>query len=297
MRTVIKILGVLLGGLAVLAAIALAVVIVVSNHKLSRKYVVSVEPLEVHPTPAAIASGRHIAEIRGCSGCHGQDMGGAKIFENAAMGKMYGPNLTSGTGWLPKGFSVADWTRAIRHGVAPDGHALVLMPSQDYASLTDDDLADLIAFLRSMPAVNRASVPASLGPVARALLATGKIRLAADVIDQSASHSKSIAAGPTAEYGLYLAVTCVGCHGANFAGGKIRGGPPDWPKAQNLTPAGDLARWSEEDFVKAIRTARRPDGSELNPVMPRSFGQLNSDELRAIWLYLKTLPPAPSGGG
>ena len=101
----------------------------------------------------------------------------------------------------------------------------------------------------------------------------------------------------TVDYGRYIAVGCTGCHGDNFSGGKIKIGPPDWPPAANLTPHADgrLAKWTEEDFIRALRTAKRPDGTELNPVMPRAFAALDDVELKAIWMYLKTLPAAPTG--
>ena len=58
---------------------------------------------------------------------------------------------------------------------------------------------------------------------------------------------------------------------------------------------GRIAKWSEEDFFKAIRTQKRPDGSTINPVMPKAFGDLNDVELKAIWVFLKTLPAAATG--
>jgi cytochrome c553 len=99
------------------------------------------------------------------------------------------------------------------------------------------------------------------------------------------------------EYGRYVANGCIGCHGTNFSGGKIPVGPPDWPPAANLTPHADgrLTKWTDADFIQTLRTARRPDGSELNPVMPRLFGQMDDVELKAIWAFLQTLPAAATG--
>ena len=67
--------------------------------------------------------------------------------------------------------------------------------------------------------------------------------------------------------------------------------------AANLTPHPDgrLSKWSEQDFITAIRTAKRPDGSELNPVMPRGFGGMDDIELKALWAFFKSLPPAVQG--
>jgi cytochrome c553 len=97
------------------------------------------------------------------------------------------------------------------------------------------------------------------------------------------------------DYGHYLAASCTGCHGSNLSGGRIDIGPPDWPPARNLTPAGDIARWTEADFFQALRSHTRPDGTKLSPVMPAAFGQMNDTELTALWSYLRTLPPVPPG--
>jgi cytochrome c553 len=117
------------------------------------------------------------------------------------------------------------------------------------------------------------------------------------VIDHANVKPAVVTPAVTAEYGRYVAASCTGCHGENLSGGKIEVGPPDWPPAANLTPhaQGRISKWQEADFLKALRTAKRPDGSEINPVMPRAFGQLEEVELKAIWKYLQTLPAAATG--
>src|SRR6185312_16674901 len=99
------------------------------------------------------------------------------------------------------------------------------------------------------------------------------------------------------EYGRYLASTCTGCHNPHFSGGKIAEGPPDWPPAANLTQgAGSAIRgWGEVQFIAALRTMRDPTGRAINPVMPAIFGQMSDTEFKALWAYLLTVPPAPTG--
>jgi len=296
-RTVIKfILGAVLA-LVVVGALALALVYGLSGARLRRTYQVKVTPPALPFSTGRPEVGRHLAVTRGCTSCHGDDLAGAKVMDNSAMGRVYGPNLTGGRGGLPAGFSDLDFVRALRHGLAPDGRGLYLMPSGDFARFTDSDMADLVAYIRSVPPVDRDSVPVGVGPVARALLMAGKIRLAADVIDHDAVKPDAVVPGPTVAYGRYLAVACTGCHGPNFSGGKIEAGPPNWPHAANLTPhpSGRLSRWTEPDFFAAVRTKRRPDGTAIDPVMPAAFGQMNDMELKAIWSFLRTLPPVPTG--
>jgi len=297
MRTFLKIVAWVAGGIVGLIAVALGLVYWQSGLRLQRIYAVTVPPVRVTDDAAAIERGRHIAATRGCVDCHGQDLAGAKVIEDPAMGRLYGSNLTRGAGGLPAGYSDADFVRAIRHGVAPDGRGLFLMPSGDYAHFTENDMNDLVAYVNSVPPVDRPSVPLAIGPVARALLLAGKIRLAADEIDHASLRPDDVAPAVTVAYGRYLAAGCTGCHGANLSGGRIEIGPPDWPLAANLTPhaSGRLAAWTEADFLAALRTARRPDGTAINPVMPRAFGQMNDTELRALWAYVRTLPPAATG--
>lgn len=293
----LRLLGYTLGVLLVLVGFAVGIVYFVSATKLQKTYAVTPRAVPIPADAAALARGKHIAETRGCIDCHGKDLAGAKVIDDPAMGKLYGPNVTKGKGGRIADYGDDDWVRAIRHGVGRKGRALLLMPSAEYAHFSDEDLGAVIAYVKTVPAVDRDSVPVSPGPVARALLVAGKLKLAADEIDHANLHPASVPAGITLEYGRYLSVGCTGCHGANFSGGKIDIGPPDWPPAANLTPhpSGRLAKWSEDDFLRTLRTAKRPDGTELSPVMPRNFANLNDVELKALWMYLKTLPPAVTG--
>jgi mono/diheme cytochrome c family protein len=292
----LKIVSRSLAALAILIALVAATVYLRSNARLHRLYHVVVPRPDVPTDAAAVEMGHHLAISRGCLSCHGQDLAGAVVIDDPAMGRISGPNLTRGRGGLPR-FSDEDFVRAIRHGVAADGHGLFLMPSADYSRMTENDVVDLIAYVKSVPPVDRESPPLRVGPVSRALLVAGKFTLAADIIDHDHLKPDVVEPGPTVAYGRYLAVTCTGCHGENYSGGKIAIGPPSWPPAANLTPhpSGRLAQWTEADFVRALRTKRRPDGTELNAVMPSAFGQFTDIELEALWSFLKTLPPAPTG--
>jgi mono/diheme cytochrome c family protein len=114
--------------------------------------------------------------------------------------------------------------------------------------------------------------------------------------------------GATAEYGGYLSQhvgLCAECHTPRtgllqkpdksrlFAG--VKSPPKDFPeKPSNLTPDPDtgIGRWSEEDFMRAMRTGKDPKGEEINPFMPwPELRRMSDDDLRAIYRYLRTLPP------
>ena len=92
-------------------------------------------------------------------------------------------------------------------------------------------------------------------------------------------------------------MTCIGCHGPGLSGGPIPGVPADWPPAPNLTPGGRLSQWSEDDFIRVMRTGVTPDSKQIaNRYMPwQALGQMTDDELKALWLYLQSLPAKPTG--
>jgi cytochrome c553 len=297
MRKLLKVLGYAAAGIAAVLVAVATVVYVSSNTKLRKTYAVTPRPVLIPRDAASLARGQHIAETRGCNDCHGKDYAGAKVIEDGAMGRVYGPNLTRGKGGVVAAFHDEDWVRAIRHGVATDGHGLFIMPSEEYSHLSDDDLGAVVAYLKTVPPVDRESVPLQYGPVSRVLLTLGKMKLAAESIDHANLAPLGVPKAATVEYGRYLAHACVGCHGPNFSGGKIDIGPPDWPQARNLTPdpSGNLAHWTQADFFRAIREGRRPDGSELNSVMPRVFGGMDDVELGALFMFLRSLPPVPQG--
>ncbi len=297
MRKLLRWLFRIVGVLALLVVVLASTVYIVSSRKLHRQYDLTVPGVAVATTADARLRGRHIAEIRGCVSCHGEDLAGAKVTDDPAMGRIYGPNLTTGSGSRVIGYSNSDWVRAVRHGVARDGHPLLIMPSKDYVELSDEDLGNLLGYIQSVAAVDRPSEPVAPGPVSRALLTLGKLRLSADVIDHTIRPAATIMPALTPEYGRYLASTCTGCHNPHLSGGKITEGPPDWPAAANLTRGTGtaVAGWSEANFIQALRAGTEPSGRALSPVMPRELGKMNDLELKALWSYIQTLPPAPTG--
>ena len=285
--------------LVIVVLVLVAFVWARSTYLLHRTWHVDETALTLPTDPATIDSGRHLAITRGCTDCHGEDMGGHVMMSVPAIGQMAGPNLTRGKGGVTAAFTVADWEHAIRHGFRPDGRGLLFMPADEMNGLTDADTADLIAWLRQVPAVDRPTQPTFVGPIGRVLFVFGKLPLiAAQRIDQHATHLATIVPAPNADYGRYLAQSCTGCHGAHLSGGAIPGMPPETPKASNLTPDPEtgLGQWSKADFYRAVREGRRPDGSALDPFMPwKAIGTHNDTDLDALWAYLRTVPARPAG--
>lgn len=248
----------------------------------------------------ARARGKYLVDARyACSECHGGDFSGGVMIDAFPIGRLLGPNLTSGAGSVTTGYTPADWDRIVRHGIRRDGRP-ALMPSIDFQRMSDQELSDIVAYLQSVPPVDNVVPQPSLGPVGKWLVATGALPLS---VDEIASHTVPHAAVPppttaSVEFGRHVAGICSGCHREDFRGGPIPGGDPAWVPARNLTPHPDaLGGWTLDQFVTAMRDGRRPDGSALQAPMPlmMPYAQRMADvELEALWLFLQSLPPLPS---
>ena len=275
-----------------LILVALAMVYALSEARLRKDYAIRVAPAAIDP--ALVAEGSHLARSRGCADCHDEDFAGKVLLDEMPFGRVVGDNLTR----MPAGHGQVSvherMYRALHHGVDMDSRPLLMMPSEEFASLSSREIDALSAYFAGLAPVERELPDSALGPLGRALLVAGKLKgfVSAETIDHSMA---AIAAPPplgTLEYGRHAAQLCTGCHRADFAGGRMSHGGPDTPPAANLTPHG-LALWSERDFVTAMRTGRRPDGSEIDgKAMPwRAVGRASDLELHSIWLFLQSLPP------
>jgi mono/diheme cytochrome c family protein len=296
-RWLLRVAAVLIG----VVILSVATVYGLSQARLSHAYSIAAEALALPTDPASLEHGKHVAIISGCVDCHGPNLSGRVFFENAMVGRFVASNLTSGNGGVGGRFSDQDWIRAIRHGVRPNGHALLVMPSREFYALSDADLGPLIAYIKAVPPVDHELPSSALSPMGRVLLLALKDipLLAAERIDHTAARPVAPTPAVSAEYGGYLAVRCTGCHGDTLSGGKIPGTPPDWPPALNLTPypGSATAVWTEGEFVTALRTGVTPRGNHFDQkYMPyKVLGQMTDDELKALWLYLKSMPPREYG--
>lgn len=213
------------------------------------------------------------------------------------MGFIHSPNLTRGEGGIGGTYTDAQWETASRHGIGGDGRRLILMPSNEDQYFSDEDLGRLVAYLRTVPAVDRGVPPRKVGLLARALYAGGIFPMfPAKAVVHADEVVASVTIDSTPAYGTYLAdIGCSGCHGATFGGGAIPGGPPDWPLPANLTSSG-IGPYTQAHFVTALRDGKRPDGTAINPFMPVQATKLMTDvEIVAVYKYLKTVPAKAFG--
>ncbi|MEO5693810.1 MAG: c-type cytochrome [Usitatibacter sp.] len=297
-----KILKSSLAVLAATAGLAIAAfsgALWMGERKLERTVDVRVVPVPYTRDPRVLVLGKYLFDTRGCAECHGA-LGAGKVFVDDPKTGMVvrGPNITSGG--VTAAYSEADWVRAVRHGIAPSGRALMVMPSEDYNRFNDADFAALVAYVRSLPPASTGGAVVKLPAIVRALYGAGMIKDASEKIDHKLPPSPPVAVAVSVEHGGYVANMCIGCHGAGLSGGNIPGGPPDWPAAANITP-GEGSAMTQYDtpkkFAAMMRTGKRPDGSGVSKVMPfDAFRNLNDTDLQAMHAFLKTVPPRKAGG-
>lgn len=302
MRKFLKWLGIGFGCLIGMLLIAYVVIHIGSSTRLSKTYDIKVKPMAFYSDSNTIALGRQIGTaVTKCVDCHGDNLGG-KLFIDAPIGHLSAPNITTGEGSVVRSFKDEDWIKAIRHGISPEGRPLWVMPAEEFQNLSFEEINAIVAWVKSVPPVNNTSLTEnSLTPLGRVLFTFGQIPLLpAENVDHEAPLPPAPVPGPTVEYGRHMALTggCTGCHGATFSGGQIPGTPPDWPPARNITfdKATGIGAWSEADFFKALREGKRPNGDTISSVMPwRYTALLKDDDIRALYLYLKSQPPKAMG--
>jgi mono/diheme cytochrome c family protein len=268
--------------------------------------------ISIQRTPERLARGAYIYNLADCDGCHGQRdfsrfggpvlpgrSGAGTVFpkELGLPGRVAPPNITPD---LKTG--IGSWTdgekiRAIRDGVDKNGRTLFpMMPYEHFRYMSDEDVQSLVAYLDSLPPVIHEVPPTELDfPVSLLVKNTPKPA-------GSVSHPNLRDQLTRGKYLVNIA-GCQGCHTATLAGGeKMQFGPGMTVVSANISPdlTTGIGRWSEQDFVDKFTQYRdyvehgspKATGPESFTVMPwLNLCQLPDDDLRAIYSYIRTLPP------
>ena len=300
-----------LGAALLLFVLGLAVYVASRQHL---KFSVPLPAVAAATDPAVVERGRYVVRnLASCPICHGDPkqmeraQAGEEVplsggFEfNIPPGKFYPRNITPDPETGIGRFSDGEIARALRYGVGRDGRAL--LPFMEMQGLSDEDLTAVVSYLRSQPPV-RNDVPAHhftlLGMIVKATVL-------ANPVGPKQTPPTANPQGATVENGRYIVesvANCWSCHtqrdtktgamvGPHLGGAtmsdevnlKRTWAPP------NLTgdpTTGRLAKLSEEEFVARFRTGRVIPGS---PMPWQGFQKLREDDLRAIYRYLKTVPP------
>jgi len=226
----------------------------------------------------------------------GGEGGGQNPFPEEAFPWLVAPNISPDPETGAGRWSDDQFRRALRQGIGSDGRTLFpMMPYRLFHDMSDEDLASVIAYLRSVPPVRRqvprTTLPEPVKQSLRPLPPANEV----PAVDRSSP----------VKYGEYLTkiANCTGCHtpldargapipGMDWAGGLNLVGPWGNVHSVNLTPdPSGIPYYTEELFLKVLHTGN-PGGKPLNPIMPWGYFRKMSDEdMKAIFAYLKSLPP------
>jgi len=252
--------------------------------------------------------GEYLSNAAGCVGCHTEKKPGAAGFAGGRalatpFGTFFGPNITPHAETGIGRWTEEDLRRAIRLGERPDGaHYYPAFPYTSFTGMTDADIRDLWAYLRSIPAVDRANTPHDLRfPFnLRFTLAGWKWLFFAP----GSALAVAVPSTPAAR-GAYLANAlghCGECHTPrNFLGAMKKerlfaGGEVDGKQAPNLTPT-RLKKWNDAELKDVLATGMTPEGdmvsATMNEVVTNTLSKLSAEDLSALVAYLRSLPPQP----
>jgi mono/diheme cytochrome c family protein len=232
------------------------------------------------PSAAQLADGARQLRVLGCANCHGSRLEGRMVFDGQPFATVWAPNLTE----LAPRLGDQQFAAAIRQGIGHDGRALFIMPSEMYSRMSDEEVAAVIAAIRSAPRAGAPVSPIRWGPIGRFALATGGLRPAMDRIeDFRVRQPFDTGAGEAAGRRL-AANTCAACHGPDLGGGVAEGGgnaPPDLSVAAAYDPA---------QFRTLLRTGVPPSRRDLGlmkEVAERDFSSFTDDEVAQLHAYLR----------
>ncbi|MDK1702827.1 cytochrome c [Serratia rubidaea] len=265
-----------------------------------------------------IRQGEYVARLGDCVACHSTP-DGAPFSGGLAMatpvGKIYTTNITPDDETGIGRYTLADFDRAVRHGVARDGHRLYpAMPFPSYQKLSDEDVAALYAFMmQGVKPVSRQNSPTE---IPWPLNMRWPLALWSAAFSRGGPYQEQESQNALWNRGAYLVEGpghCGSCHtprGLAFNEKALDAGSQDYlagalldgwyaPSLRNDANTG-ISRWSEEDVVTFLKQGRNQHAvvfGSMTDAFNNSTQFMSDDDLRAIAHYLKALPPGSNNRG
>ncbi len=229
-----------------------------------------------------LAHGERMARVLGCIGCHGEDLTG-EDWSEPGFGRMWSSNLTRAAAR----YGGAQLAAVIRSGARPDGSPLWEMPSHLFTQLTDQDMASLVAFLRSRPPAGAAHPAPLFEAGARREIAAGTFRSSVvHVAEQGRRWPPD--AGSDHQLGRYIVrATCAECHRMDLGGGQ----PPAGQRRPDLRAV--ISAYDEPAFARLLSTGKAVGDREvglMSEVARGRYAHLTTEERTAVFRYLRALP-------
>ena len=310
MKKVLKILGIIIG-LLLLIIIGIALYVNIAGIPSYENRAPEEYPVETDS--ASVAEGARMATML-CANCHRASdgtLGGGEMKDAPQFGKLFAPNITrhpEASKLMP--YSPGELVYLLRTGIKRDGsYAPPYMAK--IPLLSEEDMKDLIAFLYSDHPMLRPSDKVQ-PPCEPSFLTKALTRFLIKPLPYPTEAVPEPDKSNTIEYGRYLSVAkfdCFQCHSADFKSndpmvpensiGYFAGGNPlldldgNLILSPNLTMDGEtgLGKWTEEQFITAVKTGIRPHGKPANKYPMATYPNLYDEEAKAIWAYLNTLEP------
>jgi mono/diheme cytochrome c family protein len=273
MSRVFKWGGIALAAVVAVALVGVAYVYIASELIIDRHYPLPTSGIRAATDPAAIARGGRLAFVYGCADCHAHNLQGAFIADFGMRSR----NLTM----LATQFSDADFDRVIRHGLRPDGTSVAeTMPSDAFQYMSDADVSDIIAYIRSRPHAGEPISTPSYDWSTRLKFLSG-----AGKTDAMWFPLQKPALDLGARYALgrqIAMVACGECHTTSLVGDL----PPQPHHPPDLSI---VAAYERADFIRFMHTGKAAGNREL-PLMSAvarvRISHLNDAELNALYDYL-----------
>jgi mono/diheme cytochrome c family protein len=251
-----------------------------SEAVIERRYTLPSSLIQASKETDAVDRAQHIMTVAGCFGCHGSDLTGRKMVIDAGL-QVTASNLRA----LKSAWTDGDFERAIRRGLTPDARAMWGMPSFSYAYMRDEDVEDIITYIRSLPEEGAPSPHPEFTWPARKAVVNGTLQAASP---DTPSLVMPADEGPRYDGGRYLAnIACAQCHGGDLSGA---GYAPDLLVAAN---------YSRGQFFHLMRAGKnRADKwlPAMGPLAKQRFYYFKDYEIEALYQYFvarKTIPPIP----
>jgi cytochrome c553 len=265
--------GIVLGTLLGLAVLGGVYVYFASEMVIGRNYQTRTVAFHAPHDAAAAARGAHLAVVAGCTDCHGAALTGKK-FDDVPDATMWSRNLRR------LDFTDAQFEAAIRQGVRPDGKSVVIMPSNAYADMSDRDLGDLVAYLRSLKPQATATPEPRYGLTVRIGILLGMLKTNRDY---ARGDTPPLDVGPGFARGRQIAgLACAECHNTDLGGGR----------ADSFFQTPDLsliAAYERADFIAFMRTGKAAGARELAVMSDTArlrFSHFTDAEIDALYDYL-----------
>lgn len=306
MKKALKILGIVLGVVALLIGIA-----AIYNSSASLPtYTVAAPDIQVELDSTRIARGAKIVQGT-CTFCHqgeGNQLDGRKLLEDPAFATAYSSNITQDKEVGIGGHTDGELVRLLRTGIKKNGKlALPMMAKMPH--LSDEDVYSIIAYLRS-DAPELVATPTARPEPAMGFVGKALSRLVFKPLPMPDSPIPQPDIEDRVAYGKYLmtdAMECANCHSASFetynivhpeqSEGFLGGGNlvdlPGYGKllSPNITmhPEKGIGKMTPEEFIQIVKYRQHPSGREINPIMP-NYASYSEDDIRAVWEYIQTVP-------